>query len=99
MRPPRLAKLLVNFVGLRRRARWRSALMCVHAAGRLTAEEADLHPGDASGPRSTGRARIWLAIYAASPSALAIGLPVLAAGAADRPAAPVRPLAAWYSTA
>ena len=81
MRPARLAKLLVNVVGLTD-VPMASGLMFRHAAGRLTADEADYVP--ASERHKVYRtARIDLAIYAAT-IGLAIGfrswLPVLLIG-------------------
>ena len=81
MRPARLAKLLANYFGLVD-VPLAFRLMFVHAAGRLTADEADYVP--ASERRKVYRtARLHLAVYAAA-VALAIGfgtwLPVVLIG-------------------
>jgi len=81
MRPARLARLLVNLVGLVD-VPLAFGLMFRHAAGRLTAEETDFVPASER-PKVYRTARIDLAIYAAT-IALAIGfrswLPVLLIG-------------------
>ena len=81
MRPARLARLLVNVVGLVD-VPLAFGLMFRHAAGRLTADEADFVP-DSERPKVYRTARIDLAIYAAT-IGLAIGfrswLPVLLIG-------------------
>jgi fatty acid desaturase len=81
MRPARLARLVANFAGLADvPAAFR--LMAIHAAGRLTPDEADYVPA-AERPKVCRTARIDLAIYAATIAA-AIGfrswLPVLLVG-------------------
>src|SRR5580692_10407147 len=82
MRPARLARLLANFFGLvdAPRAFW---LMSRHAAGRLTADEADYVP-EPEHRRVYRTARVHLLIYAAAVG-LAIGfgtwLPVVLIGA------------------
>src|SRR5438046_8402399 len=70
MRPARLAKLLVNYFGLVDVpvAFW---LMLRHAAGRLTADEADYVP-ESEQHRVYRTARVHLAIYAVT-AGLAIG--------------------------
>ncbi|HMH36608.1 MAG TPA: fatty acid desaturase family protein [Streptosporangiaceae bacterium] len=81
MRPARLAKLLVNYFGLVDvpTAFW---LMFQHAAGRLTADEADYVP-ESERNRVYRTARVHLAIYAVT-IGLAIGfgtwLPVVLIG-------------------
>jgi len=81
MRPARLAKLLVNYFGLVDvpTAFW---LMFRHAAGRLTADEADYVP-ESERNRVYRTARVHLAVYAVT-IALAIGfgtwLPVVLIG-------------------
>ena len=81
MRPARLARLLVNVVGLVD-VPLAFGLMFRHAAGRLTADEADFVP-DSERPKVYRTARIDLAIYAVT-IGLAIGfrswLPVLLIG-------------------
>jgi fatty acid desaturase len=81
MRPARLAKLLVNMVGLID-VPMAFGLMFRHAAGRLTADEADYVP-DSERHKVYRTARIDLAIYAAT-IGLAIGfrswLPVVLIG-------------------
>lgn len=63
MRPARLARILVNFVGLIE-APYALLLMVRHAAGRLTAEEATFVP-EQEQHKVYRTSRIWLAIYAA----------------------------------
>jgi fatty acid desaturase len=81
MRPPRLARILANFVGL---IDVPQAFMTMfrHAAGSLGAEERDFIPtGEA--PKVFRVARFWLAIYAATAAAcLALGsiLPAVVIG-------------------
>jgi len=81
MRPARLAKLLVNYFGLVDvpTAFW---LMLRHAAGRLTADEADYVP-ESERTRVYRTARVHLSIYAAT-IGLAVGfgtwLPVVLIG-------------------
>ena len=81
MRPARLARLLVNFVGLVD-VPMAFGLMFRHAAGRLTADEADYVP-ETERHQVYRTARIDLAIYAAT-IGLAIGfrtwLPVVLIG-------------------
>ena len=81
MRPARLARLLANLIGLVDVPQ-AFALMARHAAGRLTAEEADYVP-EPERPKVYRTARIDLAIYAVT-VALAIGfrswLPVVLIG-------------------
>ncbi len=71
MRPARLARLLVNLVGLVD-VPIAFSLLFRHASGRLTAEEADYVP-ESERHKVYRTARIHLAIYAAA-IALAIGL-------------------------
>jgi fatty acid desaturase len=71
MRPARLLRLLANFAGLVD-VPLAFRLMLVHAAGRLTADEADYVPASER-PRVYRTARIDLAIYAATIAA-AVGL-------------------------
>jgi len=81
MRPARLAKLLVNFVGLVD-VPVAFRLMFLHAAGRLTADEADYVP-QAERRKVYRTARIDLAIYAitiASAIAFRSWLPVVLIG-------------------
>jgi fatty acid desaturase len=81
MRPARLAKLLANFVGLVD-VPLAFRTMAIHAAGRLTAEEADYVP-ESERPKVYRTARISLAVYAVA-IATAIGfgtwLPVVLIG-------------------
>jgi fatty acid desaturase len=81
MRPARLARLLANFVGLVD-VTIAFRLMFVHAAGRLSADEADFVP-ESERPKVYRTARIHLAIYAVT-IGLAIGfrtwLPVVLIG-------------------
>jgi fatty acid desaturase len=81
MRPARLARLIINFVGLVD-VPVAFRLMFLHAAGRLTPDEADFVPGPER-HKVYRTARIHLAIYAVT-IALAIGLrsplPVLLIG-------------------
>jgi fatty acid desaturase len=63
MRPARLARILLNFVGLVD-VPTSFKLMFMHAVGRLTPDEAEVVP-DQEQPRVYRKARIWLAIYAA----------------------------------
>jgi fatty acid desaturase len=81
MRPARLVRLLANFVGLVD-VTIAFRLMFVHAAGRLSADEADFVP-ESERPKVYRTARIHLAIYAVT-IGLAIGfrtwLPVVLIG-------------------
>jgi fatty acid desaturase len=62
MRPPDLARLIVNFVGLR--DAWDTMISVArHAGGRLTAEEATFIP-DSERHKVYREARGWLAVYA-----------------------------------
>src|SRR5258708_39549729 len=81
MRPARLAKLLANLVGLVD-VPVAFGLMFRHAAGRLTAEEADYVP-ETERPKVYRTARIDLVIYAvtvASAIAFRTWLPVVLIG-------------------
>jgi fatty acid desaturase len=82
MRPARLAKLLANYFGLVD-VPLAFRLMFLHAAGRLTADEADYVP-ESQRRKVYRTARLHLAVYAAA-VALAIGfgtwLPVVLIGA------------------
>jgi fatty acid desaturase len=70
MRPPDLARLIVNFVGLR--DAWDTLISVVHhASGRVTAEEATFIP-ESERHKVYREARGWLAVYA-----LVIALSVL----------------------
>ena len=71
MRPARLARLLANYFGLVD-VPTAFRLLFIHAAGRLTADEADYVP-ESERPKVYRTARIHLAIYAVT-IALAIGL-------------------------
>ena len=83
MRPPALMKILINFFGLLDVPQ-AFGIMFRHAAGRLSADEADYIP-KAEAPKVYRVARIWLAIYGATAvacivmgsilPALLIGLP------------------------
>ena len=74
MRPPDVAKLVINVVGLR--DAWTTAISVGrHAAGRLTEEERDFIP-ESERFRVYREARAWVAIYAVV-IALAIVLPSL----------------------
>ena len=67
MRPPKLAKICANFLGLVDvPAAFRD--MALHASGRLTAGEATFIP-EAERPNVFRTARIWLLIYAAMAAA------------------------------
>lgn len=70
MRPARLARIIVNFVGLYDVpvALW---TMLLHATGRLTAEERQYVP-ETEAPKVHRTARIWVAVYVATIAA-AIG--------------------------
>ena len=67
MRPPRLAKIMANFLGLID-VPVAFRLMVLHAAGRLTADEATFIPASER-PEVYRTARIWLAIYGATATA------------------------------
>ena len=67
MRPPRLAKIMANFLGLID-VPVAFRLMVLHAAGRLTADEATFIPASER-PKVYRTARIWLAIYGATATA------------------------------
>jgi fatty acid desaturase len=64
MRPARLARILLNFFGLVD-VPTSFKLMFLHAVGRLTPDEAEVVP-DQEQHRVYRKARIWLAIYAAT---------------------------------
>jgi fatty acid desaturase len=64
MRPARLARILLNFLGLVD-VPASFKLMFIHAFGRLTPDEAEVVP-DQEQPKVYRKARIWLAIYAAT---------------------------------
>lgn len=81
MRPARLARILANVVGL---VDVPTALrdMAIHAAGRVTAEEATFIP-ESERPNVHRTARIWLAVYAATAAACVVTgsiVPVLVIG-------------------
>jgi fatty acid desaturase len=62
MRPARLARILINFVGIPDGLE-AFKLMFIHAAGRLTAAETTFVPAS-EGHKIVRTSRIWLAIYA-----------------------------------
>jgi fatty acid desaturase len=64
MRPARLVRILLNFFGLVD-VPTSFRLMFLHAFGRLTPDEAEVVP-EPEHPRVYRKARIWLAIYAAT---------------------------------
>ena len=81
MRPPRLARILANFFGLVD-VPVAFRLMALHAAGRLTADEATFIPASERA-KVYRTARIWLAIYGATAAAcIALGstLPAMLIG-------------------
>src|SRR6201985_1318317 len=62
MRPPDVARLLVNLVGLS--DAWKTGVSVLrHASGRVTAEEATFIPASER-PKVYREARVWLAVYA-----------------------------------
>ena len=91
MRPARLVRLLANFVGLVD-VTIAFRLMFLHASGRLSADEADFVPGAGAAqglpdrPDRPGHLRCHCRH--------GDSVPVLAAGPADRRAAPLRRVAA-----
>ena len=90
MRPPDLVKTVLLFIGIPD-FRYAYPTLIRNAFGKLSADEKDYIP-ESEWPKAIRAARIHMAIYAAT-IALAIGLRLVAAADADRPAADLRHLA------